>query len=132
METPPVEDSIEFHYPGQNFTGPGTHIYQRVMDKVLPNNRTDAVTLMHDVDYMLATNSAMADKADADAIKNSDWSRAGLATKLGLTIRRNFFKNSFYGGSTSVGYYLKYHIKDEPVYVQRFAELGLSKVLENW
>jgi hypothetical protein len=32
--------------------GPGTHIYRRVKDGVLPINRTDFAAMMHDIDYL--------------------------------------------------------------------------------
>lgn len=129
---PVSEESTEWHFPGQNYTGPGTHIYDRVRRGVLPNNRTDAATLLHDVDYMIATNRFMAEEADNRAIKLSDYSPAGVATKLGLTIRKNLFPNSFWGGDPSAGVILKKYIKQAPRYVSRFRELGMSDALDHW
>lgn len=98
----------------------------------MPSNRTDAFTLIHDVDYMMATSSRQAAEADDRAIKGADYSGAGIATKVGLTIRKNFFKNQFWGGDPKLGKILKEHVKHDPAYIARFGALGLSDVLRSW
>lgn len=72
------------HYPGQQYTGPGTHFIDKIYGGVEPKNKTDFVTLLHDYQYMYNKGE---DEADALAIKNSDYSMPGLATKLGLGMR---------------------------------------------
>jgi hypothetical protein len=81
-----LEDSIEFHMPGQNYTGPGTHVINRVLDRKYPMNMTDAATLFHDIEYyMKAGQSALL--PDLRAIKDSDWSLQGLGVKIGMIAR---------------------------------------------
>jgi len=56
---------------------------------VLPKNKTDFVTMLHDIDYL--RNAGLkhgADLADDLAINNADYSMAGLATKIGLGVRK--------------------------------------------
>lgn len=85
------ERSFEFHYPGQQFTGPGTHVITKILSKVMPRNKTDFVTMLHDIDYLrnagLVKGASLADEL---AIHNSDYSLPGIATKIGLTIRNTF------------------------------------------
>lgn len=53
---------------------------------VLPVNKTDFVTMLHDIQYLQHANKdALID--DVKAIKNSDNSLAGIATKVGLLTR---------------------------------------------
>jgi len=47
-----VEDGVEYHYPGSNFTGPGTHVIDKVMSGVQPNSYTDSIARQHDIDYL--------------------------------------------------------------------------------
>ncbi len=125
--------SIELHFPGQNYTGPGTHIISRIADGVMPNNKTDAATLMHDIDYMLATNKKESILADISAIKRSDkLTPEGLATTIGLTSRSLLTPQLFYGGNPLYGDVLKQYVKLDPQYQQKFKEYGLSNELANW
>ncbi len=127
------ETSWELHMPGQNFTGPGTRIVQRITDHVLPNNKTDAATLMHDVDYMIATSNNQSIKADYDAIKRADWKTLqGLLTTTGLVMRSQNLPNMFYGGNEVIGHVLKHYVKNEPIYQETFKQFGLDKELKDW
>lgn len=78
------ETTTEWHYPGQQYTGPGTHIVTRLLNLSLPANKTDFVTMLHDIDYM---STATPLSSDIRAIRNSDYSLPGLATKMGLITR---------------------------------------------
>lgn len=78
------ENTIQFHYPGQEFTGPGTHIVTKILSGVLPSNKTDFVTMLHDIEYLSKTPPNL---SDLRAITNSDNTFAGLITKLGLSAR---------------------------------------------
>jgi len=82
------ETSTEFHFPGQNYTGPGTHVIERLKRGDQPQNKTDFATLLHDIDYLRT--AGRPDKqweADKRAIRNSAFSIEGLATGIGLTTR---------------------------------------------
>jgi len=70
----PLEETLEFHLPGHNFTGPGTHVIERVEQSVQPVNRTDAIALTHDINYILAGNNPkLADFADEIAMSKTDY-----------------------------------------------------------
>ncbi len=77
--------TTEYHFPGQNFTGPGTNLVRRIYNGDLPVNYTDAVTLLHDLHYMSYKDI---NQADDQAIALADYSLVGLATKLGLSVRK--------------------------------------------
>jgi len=46
------ETSIERHYPGMNYMGPGTHIIANIANDVKPTSYVDALALKHDLDYL--------------------------------------------------------------------------------
>lgn len=80
------EDSWQLHVPGQNFTGPGTHIVEKLRAGVMPNNKTDFVTMLHDIDY-LANSGRDPMLSDMYAMEKSDWSMVGVTTKYGLATK---------------------------------------------
>lgn len=84
-----LETSTEFHIPGQNFTGPGTHIYSRINSGVLPRNRTDFITMLHDIEYLIAIGDKQTVEADNRAINNLDSFGMGLIAKIGLLGRKH-------------------------------------------
>jgi len=54
----------------------------------MPQNPTDAVTMLHDIDYLrFSGQPALVDSSDRRAISNSKFDLAGLATKVGLNAR---------------------------------------------
>ncbi len=76
LKTGEDESTFEFHLPNlpfdptklfYNFAGPGTHIYQRIKDHVMPINRMDAAALIHDIEYLGLPQWI----ADQNAIKNA-------------------------------------------------------------
>jgi len=58
----------------------------------MPNNKTDFVTLLHDIDYLRSAGLPQyQDAADARALYYSDlYTPEGFATTFGLTTRRYF------------------------------------------
>lgn len=100
------------------------------MNRVEPANRTDAVTLKHDVDYMLADNVYDAWSADYRAIAQADNDLPGLATKLGLIGRSLIMPFSFYGGNQQQGKFLKNLVKTEPYWQRTFSKHDVD--LTNW
>ncbi len=62
---------------------------------VLPSNKTDFATLLHDIDYLrTAGRPELQDAADLRAIRNADSDIAGYATSFGLRTRM-FFNATF-------------------------------------
>ena len=55
---------IEFHWPGYQYMGPGTHLKKRLARGDPGINRLDRVAKAHDIDYDKAKN--LKDKWDAD------------------------------------------------------------------
>lgn len=123
------------HFPGQEFTGPGTHVITKILGSVMPRNKTDFVTMLHDIDYL--RNAGLrkgADLADELAIRNADYSSPGIATKVGLTVRKalglNF--NKAMSGYTDeqtrkLGALLMNHVFVTPPYKGLFDIYGIKK-----
>lgn len=126
------EKGVEINWPGTVYLGPGTHVINNVINKIQPVSRTDAIALVHDVDYLLASNDQDAINADNRALTMADNSAQGLAMQLGLNTRKQLFTDSFYGGSYRAGQILKQTIKDDPQYQNSFNKFALQSYLENW
>ena len=47
---------IEFHWPGYQFMGPGTHLKKRLKRGDKGINRLDRIARQHDIDYSYANN----------------------------------------------------------------------------
>jgi len=83
---------MQFHYPGYEFMGPGTHIINKIQNFVQPVNRNDFLSMLHDIQY-LQTAGDDPSWADKLAIVQSDNSLSGLALKSGLLTRYSFGLN---------------------------------------
>ena len=59
----------EFHWPGMNFTGPGTHLDKRLKRGDRGVNRLDEIAKIHDIDYSKAKNLQDKWKADEKMIR---------------------------------------------------------------
>lgn len=82
------ETTPEYHYPGMNYMGPGTHILTKIRDGVQPVNQIDEIALHHDLDYLRANdNYWQLITADVKAMKQADLSLPGIAMVLGLSLR---------------------------------------------
>lgn len=115
------------HFPGQNYTGPGTRVATNIYNNVKPTNKTDAVTMLHDIDYIrFAGSPKHVDQADYYAIQNSDNSAAGIATKVGLAFRTEMQLRFANNGSIvrSIGNHLL--TKVEKDYSDVFERYGIS------
>lgn len=42
----------QYHFPGYNYMGPGTHIKSNLLKGIQPVNQTDAAALIHDIEYL--------------------------------------------------------------------------------
>lgn len=102
------------------------------MQKVLPTNKTDFVTMLHDIEYLQnAGNNALS--SDLRAIKNSDYSIPGLATKAGLGIRSALgleFNKPIPGynakQTNAIGDLLMTKVVTEQPYRQLFKQYGIN------
>lgn len=129
-----IEDSWQKHYPGSNYMGPGTHVYNNVKSQILPNSYMDAVALMHDINYLRYTgDSRIIDRADLLAIRDADDTFAGTTLKMGLAARTKLgltFDSPLKGKTPEETNYIGWRLQDyvlrSPLYNQRFDELGFN------
>ncbi len=61
-----VEDSVQLHIPGYNFTGPGTHVFENIREGIKPINELDQIAKDHDLDYVIAN-------GDRQSVSNADF-----------------------------------------------------------
>jgi len=101
----------------------------------MPRNATDAVTMLHDIDYLrFAENRVLTILADEKAIANAQFDLPGIATKIGLTIRKTLFPNSFnkrINGMTvtqtrQLGEYLLARVRKDSRFVKTFEKFGVE------
>lgn len=127
-------ETNEYHYPGHQFTGPGTNLYTRLSNKVMPVNRNDALTLLHDIDYFrFSGDPGKINRSDMQAITSSDYSLSGLAIKVGLLARiasqMDFSKppEGYTTKQTNVlGEKLFVYVKHHPSYSKMFKDYGID------
>lgn len=68
--------------------GPGTHVFDRITSESKPVSRADAIALIHDIDYLIATNSSTrTSQADKHAMSQADFDLPGVVLTAGLGIR---------------------------------------------
>lgn len=81
-----VEDTTEFHLPGHNYLGPGTHVLDRIRSRVKPVDSDDYNAFLHDIDYATGVNP---DYADLKAIGRNVLGGGvhGIAMSAGLASR---------------------------------------------
>ena len=60
---------IEFHWPGYQYMGPGTHLEKRLARGDPGKNRLDRLAKQHDIDYSRAKNLRDKHAADRKMIK---------------------------------------------------------------
>ena len=61
---------IEFHWPGYQYMGPGTHLEKRLKRGDPGINRLDRISKTHDIDYSRARSLKDKHKADRKMIKS--------------------------------------------------------------
>jgi hypothetical protein len=64
--------------------GPGTHIITKILNGVKPNSKTDAIAMIHDIDYLTQEEPIY---SDLRAIFQSGFDLEGLVMKTGLGMR---------------------------------------------
>lgn len=86
----PDEVSSQYHVPGYNYLGPGTHILENILKGVEPVNAIDQAAYWHDINYLASTSDEMRDRADDIAIKqfNIVGGPIGHISALGLNLNK--------------------------------------------
>lgn len=132
-----TESTYEFHVPGQNFTGPGTHIVDRIMRGVLPTNQVDLVTMVHDIQY-LKLSGKNPYETDLRSGVQADFSWQGWLTKLGLTFKAahnlvtgTLTHTGVLPGLTNeqtrrIGYLLEKKVRSDGRYLAKFKEFNVD------
>lgn len=64
--------------------GPGTHVIGNILNDIVPKSKTDAVALIHDIDYLTNEEPII---SDFRAMSKAEWDLEGLAMRTGLGIR---------------------------------------------
>ena len=108
-----------------NYMGPGTHIIHNVENYVLPFNKTDALALVHDINYMLASDEDEAVLADNIAISGTGLTVPDSIMRVGLTLRK-WGKLPFYGGDINTGLYLKHKLLNDPKWATTIEYYGIT------
>ncbi len=52
-----LEDTAQFHMPGHNYMGPGTHTISNILSQLEPVDSVDKLSRKHDLDYLKARNN---------------------------------------------------------------------------
>lgn len=61
----------EYHLPFHNYAGPGTNVFDNVMNGKMPYSNVDLTSLYHDVDYLKSAGKSGVN-ADLKAMKNTN------------------------------------------------------------
>ena len=64
-----AKTGIEFHWPGMQYLGPGTHLEKRLKRGDPGKNRLDRIAKQHDIDYSKSRNLRDKWKADDKMIR---------------------------------------------------------------
>jgi len=75
------------HYPGANYMGPGTHIFNNLLNQKQPTSQPDALAVRHDIEYL---RSGEKFGSDLKAAAESDFSLGGWGMKIGLVARTSY------------------------------------------
>ena len=67
-----AKTGIEFHWPGYQYMGPGTHLEKRLKRGDPGINRLDRISKIHDIDYSKARSLKAKHKADRKMNKSID------------------------------------------------------------
>lgn len=128
------ENSLEKHFPGKQYMGPGTHVFNRIKNGVLPVDYMDAVSMMHDINYLRYTgDQRIIDRADLLAIRDSDKSFAALILQMGLATKNKLgltfdspLPNKTIEETNYIGWRLQDYVLHNPAYQQQFQILGFN------
>ena len=82
-----VKTGIEFHWPGYQYMGPGTHLAKRLTRVAPCINRLDKIAKQYDIDYSHARNLQDKWKADTKMIQAID-RLSGKKTKTERVVKK--------------------------------------------
>lgn len=77
-----------FHYPGHNYTGPGTNALGKALAGIQPSCYNDAVSFNHDLDYELVDSIDQEIYADERAARAYDDSITGNILSAGMRVKQ--------------------------------------------
>lgn len=108
--------------------GPGTHVASNVLSHRYPTSYPDAVSLIHDIDYLQAASEQDLEAADTKMLKQLDQSLIGNLGYFGIVARRSFGWDlrSRDPRAISVGNYLKQYIQTNPEWVKALSVYKLN------
>jgi len=123
-----LEKTTEWHYPGSNYTGPGTHVITRILNHVFPTDYNDALTLIHDIEYLMySKRPEIIARSDQTAINQATNNLHGMVIKIGLSIRKGldlpFYKTII---PEKVGYLLKDFVLQDLEWKSVLEQYGVS------
>jgi len=106
------EDTIEYHFPGYNYLGPRTHVFDRIMHGVKPVDAADTSAMIHDVNYILANGDpTKLDLADSKALSRlSLLDPMRYVMQIGLNVRRTLGLYEGKQQNQNVGRILSQHL----------------------
>ncbi len=107
--------------PGYQFMGPGTNIVARIYNGVRPINYNDAVTMIHDIDYL---SSKSLDQSDDEAIGRLQNNIVGIVAKIGLTMRKVLGLNM--GAPHYIEPVIRSYIRRDPKYALLFKAYNIE------
>jgi hypothetical protein len=127
------EVSIQYHYPGMQYMGPGTHIINNILNGVLPATYNDMIALIHDINYLQYAGDDVT-QSDFDAINSFDAGLSGIAGSIGLYLghlQPMNFNNALPTLTNTetqfVGKTLKDYVEEDPKFQEQFQNLRLPK-----
>jgi hypothetical protein len=104
--------------------GPGTHIIERLRRGDMPYGKTDAISLLHDIDYIGAMDKNDLRIADDLAINRAGYNLQGITMKLGLSARK-LIGLDLAGKRPDVAKDLKHFVMNDPEYRFMLHSYGL-------
>lgn len=126
-------NKTEYHLPGTNFAGPGTHVATRIVNRVLPTSVNDVLTMVHDIEYYkYSGNASMLQASDIKLANKVGFSNPAITAPIATKILFEWFGFDLGFNSTStsepvkVGYQLQYLVENDLEYQTRIKELGLD------
>lgn len=111
--------------------GPGTHVISRVLRGDMPVSRTDAIAMLHDIDYLRYAGVRDINKYDDIAINRAGRDLESQVLVAGLTARKMIGirfdgNNGNIGEQRIAGYNLHNYVVDNDEYRKMFQAYGLN------
>ncbi len=119
------ETTSERHFPLLNYMGPGTHIVERINNRIMPVGRADAAAMVHDINYLrFAGDEEAISRADDLFIRESGFGLQGVTGKVGILLKKTLFPGAFSDplpnhsklATNQIGQVLKDKVLNDPDY----------------